>query len=71
MARRPRGRLIHPVNALRLSHLARVLLEALQVLDLALFITFAAELVDSFAFLEGFFLLGPDTLLVPEERRVP
>jgi len=46
-------------------------LEALQVLDLALFITFAAELVDSFAFLEGFFLLGPDTLLVPEERRVP
>lgn len=71
MTRRPRGSLIHPVNALRLSYLARVFLEALQVLDLALFIAFAAELVDAFAFLEGLLLLRPDALLVAEEGGVP
>lgn len=71
MTRGSRRSLIHPVNALRLSHLARVFLEALQVLDLALFIALATELVDSFAFLEGLLLLGPDALLVAEERGMP
>lgn len=38
---------------------------------MALFIAFAAELVDAFAFFEGFFLLGPDAFLVAEEGGVP
>jgi hypothetical protein len=40
-------------------------------LDLSLLISFATELVDAFAFFEGFFLLRPDALLVAEEGRVP
>lgn len=40
-------------------------------MDLALFIAFAAELVDAFAFFEGLLLLGPDALLVAEEGGVP
>lgn len=40
-------------------------------MNLALFIAFAAELVDAFAFLEGLLLLGPDALLVAEEGGMP
>ena len=46
-------------------------MEALDFLDLALFVSFAAELVDAFALFEGFLFFGPHAFLVAEEGGVP
>jgi hypothetical protein len=46
-------------------------LKALEFLDLALFIAFAAKLFDFFAFFEGALFFGPDALLVAEKGGVP
>ena len=46
-------------------------MEALDFLDLALFVPFAAQLVDAFALFERFLFLGPDAFLVAEEGGVP
>ena len=73
MARRARGSLVHPVDAVAVLRpaLARVFMEALDFLDLALFVSFAAELVDAFALFEGFLFFGPHAFLVAEEGGVP
>lgn len=68
---RGRGGLVHPFDALLAGFFPRSLLEALEFLDLALLVALAAELLDAFALLEGALLLGPDALLVPDQRGVP
>jgi hypothetical protein len=47
------------------------LVQALDFLHLALFITFSAQLIDALAFLECALFLGPDALLVAHQPRVP
>lgn len=66
-----RGRLVHPFDALRTGSFTGRFLEALELLDLALLLALAAELLDALALLEGSLLLGPHALLVPDQRGVP
>lgn len=63
--------MVHPVNAVMRFLLAGGFLKVLQLLNLALFFTFTAELVDALALLERLLLFGPYALLVAEQRWVP
>ena len=65
------GGLVHPVDSGLRRGLAGGFLQALEFLDLALFVPLAPQLIDAFALLEGAFLFRPDALLVAEEGGVP
>jgi hypothetical protein len=58
------GRLVHPIDSIKLLRLAGSFLEALELLYLSFFFTLAFHLVDAFALVQRALFLLPYALLV-------